>query len=570
MWFYVIVGVVVVALAAVAYVFYRGYNKIKPKPIAGIPCPPLTHPILGHPDKMLHPLKHVLRLEVCESARSPVHQLVLMSHASIFINDAKEAARVINEVSEKGRIYTAFRYDANVPDILACDGEAHEIRSKALGPALQSLGMASDERITADLLGVLGKCGESGQALNFRQVSVLLGMDVVCEAAFGYHLGAVAGSQEGERLSASLQTMADVQAGQGVYPSPQARKVPPEELIAAKENWKAFLLKIAKYVQSEADVFQASHGELDVEGNYGHALVELSKTNAQYKEAIMMSEIHQVLRHGHECIGGMLQWLGYVIFRVKKLRGKLEKAILEHTATANDPYPIYLECVIKETLRRYPVAGNMTVRTPAEAGGNLAGGFEAPSCIPLHVPIFTLQNSTRDWFKPMEFLPERWMDEEGEAPLAVVDPSGRKVITRLEQPKCPFLAKLAGASASAGAYDGLGFEEDSLSFFPFSAGERSCPGKHLALQVMRRFVFDMASQYHLDPYETFWEEDPGVSANATIVPLHDKATQLKVRRIVSLGALVAQEKGALESTGGVAEADEGWAEEVEEDSGEKK
>jgi cytochrome P450 len=130
---------------------------------------------------------------------------------------------------------------------------------------------------------------------------------------------------------------------------------------------------------------------------------------------------------------------------------------------------------------RYPVAGNMTVRTPSEAGGTLAGGFEAPSGTPLHVPIFTLQNSTRDWFKPMEFLPKRWMDEEGEAPLAVVDPSGRKVTTRLEQPKCPFLAKLAGASA--GAYDGLGFEEGSLSFFPFSAGERSCPGKHLALQV---------------------------------------------------------------------------------------
>jgi hypothetical protein len=77
---------------------------------------------------------------------------------------------------------------------------------------------------------------------------------------------------------------------------------------------------------------------------------------------------------------------------------------------------------------------------------------------------------------------------------------------------------------------------------------------------MRRVLYDVASQYHLDPYETFWEEDPGVSANATIVPLHEKATQLKVRRIVSLGALVAQEKGALESAGEV-EADEGWAEE---------
>jgi cytochrome P450 len=138
----------------------------------------------------------------------------------------------------------------------------------------------------------------------------------------------------------------------------------------------------------------------------------------------------------------------------------------------------------------------MTVRTPVEAGGTLAGGFDAPAGIPLHVPIFTLQNSTRDWFKPMEFLPERWMAQETEAEALsspVVDQTGRKV-TRLEQPKCPFLAKMASDSASgagaalgldvgAGAYDGLGFEEDSLSFFPFSAGVRACPGKHLALQV---------------------------------------------------------------------------------------
>lgn len=54
----------------------------------GIPIPPLTHPLLGHPDKMLHPLKHELRLEACEAAseKTPLHQLVLMKHSSVFIN----------------------------------------------------------------------------------------------------------------------------------------------------------------------------------------------------------------------------------------------------------------------------------------------------------------------------------------------------------------------------------------------------------------------------------------------------------------------------------------------------
>jgi hypothetical protein len=45
-WFYVIVGVLVVVLAVVAYVFYRGYNKVKPKPIAGESDCTLSHPVL--------------------------------------------------------------------------------------------------------------------------------------------------------------------------------------------------------------------------------------------------------------------------------------------------------------------------------------------------------------------------------------------------------------------------------------------------------------------------------------------------------------------------------------------
>ena len=35
-------------------------------------------------------------------------------------------------------------------------------------------------------------------------------------------------------------------------------------------------------------------------------------------------------------------------------------------------------------------------------------------------------------------------------------------------------------------YNGLGHTEGSLSFFPFSAGLRSCPAKSLGLQVIRK------------------------------------------------------------------------------------
>ena len=74
-WLYYILAVVVAAVAGVWYMLRRGINRIKPDPIKDIPTPPLTHALLGHPDKMLHPLKHELRLEVRNAARTPVHQV---------------------------------------------------------------------------------------------------------------------------------------------------------------------------------------------------------------------------------------------------------------------------------------------------------------------------------------------------------------------------------------------------------------------------------------------------------------------------------------------------------------
>ena len=292
-----------------------------------------------------------------------------------------------------------------------------------------------------------------------------------------------------------------------------------------------------------------------------------------------------------------------------QVREKLEKAILEHQeeesagkgkGSGKDTglFPEYLDCVLKETLRRYPVTGNMTVRSriSAEDEGSLAGGrAEAPVDVPLHVPMFSLQNTTREWLKPKDFVPERWMatsSDERSDPNSTVDdgqaPSSR---TTFCHPRCPFMCGPGGDAGTGAAglssavnpylgvdgedlslFSGTGFRPHTLSYFPFSAGPRACPSKSLALQVLRHFLLDIGSRFRLDPVESFWEDDTGVSAHAVILPLNPKTTRLSVRRIVSLRALVGGEAGALEGgvkgasgdvgASGVGDAgDDGWAKE---------
>ena len=55
-----------------------------------------------------------------------------MNHNAIFVNDPVVAAEIIDTVPTKGPIYGAYRYDQSLPDILASDGEAYQLRQKYL------------------------------------------------------------------------------------------------------------------------------------------------------------------------------------------------------------------------------------------------------------------------------------------------------------------------------------------------------------------------------------------------------------------------------------------------------
>jgi cytochrome P450 len=108
------------------------------------------------------------------------------------------------------------------------------------------------------------------------------------------------------------------------------------------------------HVKAEAAAFKLKNkNKLDVESNFGHSLVQMMDNDSNYTDAHMLSEIHQIVRHGHECLAGTLSWLTYVLYKVKDVKENLEKAILEHKPSEAKPHPEYLECVLKETLRRY-------------------------------------------------------------------------------------------------------------------------------------------------------------------------------------------------------------------------
>lgn len=140
----------------------------------------------------------------------------------------------------------------------------------------------------------LEKSAESAEALDLAALTTYIAFDCVCEAAFGYSLGAVAGSPEGKRLHQSLCSLVDAQAGKGMYADSKARVVSTEELKEAQSTWRSFLAKLLAVIRSDSEQYRAKNGALDTERNFGHALIQLSVSEEAYGDAQLTSEIHQV------------------------------------------------------------------------------------------------------------------------------------------------------------------------------------------------------------------------------------------------------------------------------------
>jgi cytochrome P450 len=112
----------------------------------------------------------------------------------------------------------------------------------------------------------------------------------------------------------------------------------------------------------------------------------------------------------------------------------------------------YLNAVIDETLRLRPVAGKGLERQlPADV---VLGGYAIPKNTNINCFLWGSHMSDKYWYKPHEFMPERWLD---------------------------------GAEHPA----------DHDAYFPFSIGSRNCIGKNFAWMEARLGLFALLKYFEI-------------------------------------------------------------------------
>ena len=499
---------------------YVGSWKCRCELLPHIPSPPKDH-YIGHLEGLASEFGHAFKLNCAETM--PIYQLAIVRNTAVFVNEPEDVSRVLRELNTKGPILRDSRYLISIPDIFTADYADYQKRYEAFGFQLEHLTIEDD--FCDEFLLVLQKYSDIQEPFNASAYCTRLAMDIVFKTLFQYDLGALSGSEESAMFMSSLLILMEKDKDDRLFTSGETKPVSEEEIDSAKSYLDYILKKLLKFSKSSPH------------NTFAHSLVTWGKhlefPSDTLKESdvdslrdlFMISEIYQLIQHGYQTLAAQLQWILVALHTNPRARMEIERALAHSpVSSATDKYPVYVECFLKEVLRKYPAAGNYTVRTVDNVKGYNIKGYHIPFGTPIFLSIHSVHNCTKVWENAKDFLPERWISNSSL-------PNGIKLSQ--EPPACPFFSS-KGRPGDSSVYSGVGHEQETLSFFPFSVGDRKCPCANFVLKIMRKFLTVIVVNFRLDSRGKK-TRDIGVSSSAAIVPLKESSTMLYVTTMVGLG-----------------------------------
>ncbi|KAM6562135.1 hypothetical protein CsatB_022133 [Cannabis sativa] len=159
----------------------------------------------------------------------------------------------------------------------------------------------------------------------------------------------------------------------------------------------------------------------------------------------------------------------------QKAQEELDRVIgVDRVMTENDFSKLhYLQCVVKEALRLHPPTPLML---PHKANANVKiGGYDIPKGSIVHVNVWAVARDPAVWKDPLEFRPERYLEED-------VDMKGH-----------------------------------DYRLLPFGAGRRVCPGAQLGINLVTSMMGHLLHHFSWSPCKGIKPEDIDLTENPGMV-----------------------------------------------------
>ncbi|MEO5969065.1 MAG: cytochrome P450 [Bdellovibrionia bacterium] len=181
-----------------------------------------------------------------------------------------------------------------------------------------------------------------------------------------------------------------------------------------------------------------------------------SEDSDQMSDQQLIDEINTIILAGHETTSQTLSWTWYLLARnpevEKKLQAELQTVLQGRVPSMEDISKLhYTKMVLKEAMRLYPPIPVIS-RTPIQ--DDQLDGIHIPAGIVVSLCPYVVHRDPKLWNNPEVFDPERF------------SPANEKAIK-------------------------------DYSYFPFSAGPRSCIGEHFAMTESILILAILSSQFRL-------------------------------------------------------------------------
>nr|UVC58036.1 CYP706V5 protein [Isodon rubescens] len=204
----------------------------------------------------------------------------------------------------------------------------------------------------------------------------------------------------------------------------------PDDAGVEKEGSKDFMQTLVDLMQEEEDSHKASSlGIVQIKAILINILVGGTDTSSTTIEWVMAELVQHPLV-------------------MEKVQNELNEVVGLNSIVEEYHIPklVYLDAVLKETMRVHPIGPFLTPRTPSRTC--TVGGYTVPKDSALFVNVWAIQRDPAVWDDPSEFRPERFL----------VGENG----------KCDF-------------------NGNNLNYIPFGSGRRICAGLPLA-EIMVRYI----------------------------------------------------------------------------------
>ena len=394
-------------------------------------------------------------ITACAEAYGDVAHFELGPIETYMITNPADIERVLVTDDAKYR-KPAFQDDA-IGDLLGeglllSDGETWRKQRELAQPAFLMSRLSGLSELMVDYTEDMLADWSSGDVVDVEIEMARLTVKIIVEAMFGSTIG-------DERVRTVQENLEPL--GSRFEPNPLRFAIPDWAPTRENREYKQALSTIEGIVWDLIEEREGTHhaggaGEEDEPMDLLSILLR-ARDRGEQSDENLRDEMVTMLLAGHDTTALTLTYTWYLLSEHPEVESQLHDEIDsllggERPTFADVRGMEYTEAVLNEAMRLYPPV--YTIFREPQVDVRL-GGYRVPAGSAVMLPQWAVHRSERYWDSPLEFDPDRWLDDRAD-----------------DRPR--------------------------FAFFPFGGGPRFCIGKQLSLLEARLILGTVCQQYRLE------------------------------------------------------------------------